>query len=134
MGDLNVYVDGLPEAEKPEVRDHFREGERLQDAERHREAIEEYEKAFAAAEDDSQRAALHILIGNSYLRLSELQEAERHYRQAFTAAQQSADKKAQAVAVGNLGLVLRYRGDFHGAAKQHEAALTLHREIGNRIG
>ncbi len=134
MGDLNVYVDGLPEAEKPEVRDHFSEGKRLQGAESHREAIQEFLKAFAASENGHQRSALHLLIGNSFLRLSELREAEGYYHQAISAAAEVGDVHGQAAALGNLGLVYEISGDLDAAEEHHKRALALHEEIGDKLG
>jgi len=132
-GDLNIYLDGLPEA-KPEVRDPFEEGRRLQNAEQHEAAIAEFEKAFAAAKNDSQRCALHILIGNSLAALSRLPEAEGHYRQALAGAEKADDEEGQAAALGNLGLVYAARGQLDKAEEHLMKALAIHEEIGDRLG
>jgi tetratricopeptide (TPR) repeat protein len=130
---VNVYVDGLPEA-KPEVRDHFQEGRRLQDAEQYEAAIREFEQAFSATRSDSQRCALHILIGNSFGMLGKLEEGEGHYRQALTLAQRVRDRKGEAAALGNLGLIYHQRGDLERAEEHHKRALAIDQEIGDKFG
>jgi tetratricopeptide (TPR) repeat protein len=128
---VNVYVDGLAQA-KPEVRDPFREGLQLQAAEQHEAAIREFEKAFVAAENDSQRCALHNLVGNSLFSLGRLREAEGHYRQALEAAGRASDPYGEAGALGNLGLVELERGDADAAEEHVRKALPITQEIGSR--
>lgn len=130
---VNVYVDGLPRAGAP-VRDPFEEGRRLQSAEQHESAIAEFEKAFAAAENDSQRCALHILIGNSFLTLTRIVQAESEYRQALDVAERSGDRKGAARALGNLGLIYRRIGKLAKARAYHEKALRIDQDIGNKPG
>jgi tetratricopeptide (TPR) repeat protein len=125
------YEDGLPQAEV-EVRDHFQEGQRLQSAQRHEAAIREFEKAFAAAENDNQRCALHILIGNSFAQLDELKVAEGHYHEALSAAQRGRDREGEARALGNLGNVDFYRGDLDKAEEHYGQALAAFEQMGNQ--
>lgn len=132
-GDLNIYVDDLPQA-KPEVRGHFQEGHRLSREERHEAAVLEFEKAFAAAENDSQRCALHILIGNSYCKLGRAPEAEGHYRHALDAAARAGDQKGRANALGNLGIVHESRRESDKAEEYHRSALAVFQEIGDPVG
>jgi len=130
---VNVYVDGLPQATGA-VRDHFEEGRRLQEAEQHEPAIAEFEKALAVAQNDSQRCALHMLIGNSFLATSRLGQAEGHYQRSLAAADKAQDKGGQATALGNLGIVYRQRGEPDKAEEHHKKALAIDEEIGNRLG
>ncbi len=132
-GDLNIYVDGLPQA-RPQVRNHFDEGRRLQREEQHLAAIREFESAFAAAEDDSQRCALYILIGNSFSRLSRPVEAEAHFLQAQAIAEHASDERARAAAVGNLGIVYLGRGELDKAEDHLSKALAIDEGIGDRLG
>jgi hypothetical protein len=67
-GTLNYYADGLPQA-APEVRDHFEEGQRLQKAFKHEQAIPEFHATLATADTDARRGALHLYIGVSHHRL-----------------------------------------------------------------
>ena len=101
---------------------------------REREAIAALLAAFEENIPPLARAQLHLLIGNSFLNLSELVQAEGHYRQALDAARAAGSKEAEAAALGNLGLVYRRRGDLDGAEEHHRRALALHEEIGNRLG
>jgi tetratricopeptide (TPR) repeat protein len=130
---VNVYLDGLPDERKPEIRDHFEEGRRLQDAEQCEAAIREFEEAFSATQNDSQRCALHILIGNSFGMLGKLEEGEGHYRQALILAQRVRDRKGQATALGNLGLIYRDRRDLERAEEYHKKALAIDQEIGDKF-
>jgi tetratricopeptide (TPR) repeat protein len=132
---LSKYLDGLPQA-TPEVRDPFQQGQRLQQAEQHEAAIAEFQKAFEVAENDSQRCALHILIGNSFLLLSRPAEAEGHYRQALAAAGRAKDPRGQAAALGGLGNVCSHRGqpgDLDKAEQHHKKALAIHQQIGDKL-
>jgi tetratricopeptide (TPR) repeat protein len=127
---VNVYLDGLPQA-GPQVRDHFEQGLRLAAAEQHEAAIREFERAFAAAENDSQRCALHNLIGRSFFCLGRPSEAESHFRQALEAAKRGGDRQGEAAALGNLGIVSLERGKLGDAQNFHERALAIEEEIGN---
>jgi len=135
IDNLNVYTDGLPQAE-PEVRDPFEEGLRLQQDEQHQAAIAAFENAFAAAENDSQRCALHVLIGNSFLHLSRPTEAEGRYSEALQAAQRANDTKGQGAALGGLGNVYSHRGqpgDLDKAEQHHKKALAIHQQMGDKL-
>lgn len=134
-GNFNIYLDGLPEA-APRVRNPFEEGRRLQEEGKHLDAIREFEKAFATAEDDRQRAALHIIIGVS-ISLSDrskLGEAEGHLRQALAIAEELGGKEAQASSLCTLGVVYILRGDLDRAEEYHQRALAIHEEIDDRRG
>lgn len=128
---LSTYLDGLPQA-KGEVRDPSEKGLRLQHAEEHEAAIAEFEKALAAAEDDSQRCALHSLIGNSLRNLGRPAEAEGHYRQAVDAAQKAQDKDGEAFALGNLGTTYADLGEPDRAQEHYERSLAAFEKVGDR--
>ena len=130
---VNVYYDGLPQA-PPQVRDPFEEGERLQDAEQHEAAIAEFEKAFAAADNDSQRCALHTLIGNSFLHTSRLPEAEGRYREALGLARKAQNRDGEAAALMGLGLIYADKSQLAKAEEHYKRALAIHGEIGDRLG
>jgi tetratricopeptide (TPR) repeat protein len=130
---VSVYYDGLPQA-KGNVHDHFDAGRRLQEAEQHEPAIAEFEKALAVAQNDSQRCALHMLIGNSFLATSRLGQAEGHYQRSLAAGDKAQDKEGQARALGNLGIVYRQRGEPDKAEEHHRKALAIAEEIGDRLG
>jgi len=132
-GDLNIYVDGLPQA-KPEVRDPFREGQRLQQADQHDAAIAQFEKAFTAAKNDRQRCALQLLIGNSLLDLGRLPDAEARYAEALRLGRAAADRQGQAAALGNLGIVYHWRDDVARAEEHHQAALAIYERLDDRPG
>lgn len=78
LGRIAEYLDGLHEA-APQIRDPFDEARKLEKEYKYREAINQYEACFQPETTASQRAALHILVGNCFLGLSELEEAEGHY-------------------------------------------------------
>ncbi len=127
------YVDGLPSALAP-TRDHFIEGERLQEADRHDEAIKEFQTAFASADTNGQRGALHALMGISQIILGRLAQAEGSFREALRLFQSAQDNEGQGAALGNLGIVYADRGELDRAEDHYRQALKIHREIGNRLG
>jgi len=127
------YVDGLPKA-PPKIRDLFNEGQKLEKEYKYLEAIKQYEACFQAETTASQRVALHILIGNCFFSLSELEEAEGHYRQAETAAKEAKDGEGLAAALGNIGLIYQIKGELDKALDYHQQALKTHSEIGYREG
>ena len=131
VGRLAEYLDGLPQA-TPKVRDPFEKGRRLQEAEQHEAAIRQFEKALAAAKDESQRCALHNLIGNRLRELGRPAEAEGHYRQAVDAAQKAQDKKGEAFSLGNLGLTYEDLRQQHRAQDHFAQSLAAFEETGER--
>jgi tetratricopeptide (TPR) repeat protein len=133
---VNVYYDGLPQAE-PKVRDPFQEGRRLQEAGQHETAIAQFEKALALADNDSQRCALHILIGNSFIDLSRFPEAEGHYGEGLVLARRASDTQGQGAAFTGLGNVCLLRGgpgDLDKAEQHHKRALAISRKMRNPLG
>ena len=130
---VTEYLDGLPEA-PPKIRDPFDEGRKLQRDNKYREAIKQYEACLQPETNDSQRAALHILIGNCFLSLSELAEAEGHYRQAEKVAKEVDDREGLAAALGNIGLIYQTKGDLDKALDYHQQSLNIEREIGEKEG
>jgi len=116
------YLDGLPQASQ-DIRQPFERGRALQRQHSYREAIVQYEACLQPGATASQRASLHILIGNCFWRMGELEEADGHYRQAETAATEAADFKALAQAVTNMGIIYLERGDLRKARKHHKRAL-----------
>jgi len=139
------YLGGLPEAKDLALRAAFEEGQRLQDegyeaqnAHKHQEAIDRFTRALALAENDSQRAALRILRGNSYGSISDYDRAEADYEETLKLADRISPTKdaaqARASALGNLGLVYADRGELDKAEEHHKGALEINREIGDRLG
>lgn len=80
-----VRREELQTSEVTAVRDPFRKGIRLQEEDRHDEAIRAFEKAFAAAPNEEIRVSIHIQIGLSLMSLSRLPQAEGHFREAADA-------------------------------------------------
>jgi tetratricopeptide (TPR) repeat protein len=132
-GRIADYVDGLPQA-PPQIRDRFEEARRLKDEHRYAEAIKRFQSCLQMEITPSQRAALHIQIGNCFLDLSQLGEALGHYRQAETAARGGNDREGLAVALGNTGIIYREKGERDEALSQLERALEIQREIAYRLG
>ena len=106
----------------------------LQRQHRERDAIERLLTAYDMDMPPEAKSELHILAGNGFLRLSELEQAEAHYRQALDAAEKAEDKERQAAALGNLGIVHRQRGQLNKAEHHFTRALAIDEEIGDRLG
>jgi len=146
-GTVNLvsYVDGLPQAKDPALRAAFEEGRRLQDegyeaqnAHKHREAIDRFTRALGLAETNSQRAALHVLRGNSQYSISQYKNAQADYEETLKLAERISPvedaAQARAAALGSLGVICADRGDPDKAEEHHKAALAIDREIDNRPG
>ena len=129
---IAVYTDGLLEA-APEIKDPFLKARQLEKEYKYWEAIKHYEACFQPETTASQRVALHILIGNCFYRLSELEEAEGHYREAETIAREANDKEGLAVALGNIGNIYVIKGELDKALGYYEDALKIFKEIGAKI-
>ena len=142
---LAQYLDGLPEAKNPVLRAAFeegrllqQEGEQAQSAQKYNEAIQRFTRALPLAETDAQRAALHVLRGNSYFSISDYQKAQVDYEETLNLYDhilppQEAEK-VRATALGNLGNVYRRLGKLDEAEQHYEQALKIDREIDNRLG
>ena len=129
---LRQYLDGLPRAATP-VRDPFLEGQKLEKQNRYRDAIAQYQAAFQTETTDSQWVALHILIGNCFFNLSELEEAAGHYQQADKAAREADDQQGLAASLGNMGNVYLEKGEQEKALKHYEQALAIFEQIGAQL-
>jgi len=135
------YLGGLPEAKNPTVRAAYEEGYRLQeegdraqDAGKHRKAIECFSRAIPLAEDDLQRVALHLVRGNSYDSIGQTRKAESEYAQALSLCEQVSPPEdaawPRAVALMNLAASNLYPGAFRKAHGYLEQAVAAYREIG----
>lgn len=80
------------QSEGPAVGDAYTKGVHLQAEHRHEEAIRAFERAFAATRDERNRAALHILISTSLLKLGRLPQAEGHLGEALDAVEDKSRK------------------------------------------
>jgi tetratricopeptide (TPR) repeat protein len=80
------------QSEGPAVGDAYTEGVHLQAEDRHEKAIRAFERAFAATHDERNRAALHILISTSLLKLGRLPQAEGHLGEALDAVEDKSRK------------------------------------------
>jgi len=139
------YLDGLPEAVNDTLRAAYQEarvlqleGYQAQNAERHREAVEQFTRALPLAETDSQRAALHIVRGNSLDSIGDWSAAMDDYQAALRLSQDISPPEeansARAAALGDLGLVYRRRGDLEQAEELQKQCLEINRRINNRSG
>lgn len=133
-GAASIGTDELIRSAGPEAAARLLEALELKAQHKEREAIDALYEAFRRDLGPSAKAELHILIGNSFLNLSELEEAEGHYRQAVDACREASLREGEATALGNLGLVYRRRGDLERAREHHQQALAIHRDISSRRG
>jgi len=99
-----------------------------------RDAIERLLAAYDMEMPPEANAALYILAGNGFLRLSDLPAAESQYRLGLAAAAEADDQQGRAAALGNLGNVYYRRGDLDEAEEHHKRALAIDEEIGNKLG
>ena len=81
-----------------------------------------------------QAAALHMLIGISFLQIDLLEEAVSHFRQALDRSRAIGFRKGEGDALTNLGLLAFNKRDFKTAEETQRKALKIHRETGDREG
>jgi len=134
VGRIAEYLDGLPDLKDKRRRELFEKGREHQKRHEHQEAIKAYEALLGLEPALSERAALHILIGNCFYAQSQLDAALGHYKEAEAAAREGQDKWGLASALGNSGIIYQQRGEPDKALGYHEQALAIHREIGDREG
>ena len=137
LGTAPVNTKALASAATRRAEQLLTEAVELQRQHKEREAIECLLTAYDRELPAEAKTQLHILAGNGFLNLSELEEAEGHYRQALAAAQQAKDPRGQAAALGGLGNVYSCRGqpgDLDKAEQHHKKALRISTEIGNHLG
>ncbi len=101
---------------------------------KHREAIEYFQSCFEPDMPKLQAAALHMLIGISFLQTDLLEEAVSHFRQALEGSRAIGFRKGEGDALTNLGLLAFNKRDFKTAEETQRRALKIHRETGDREG
>ena len=133
-GAADIGTEELAKAAGPDTGARLREAVELQAQHREREAIECLYEAFRKDLEPDAKIELHILLGNSFLALSQLKEAEGHYRQAMDASRDAHFREGEAASLGNLGLIYADQGGLERAEEHYNDALTIQREIGHRRG
>jgi tetratricopeptide (TPR) repeat protein len=134
LGTAPVDTDALAAQATGRTERLLAEAVALQSQHKEREAIECLLEAYRRDLPPDAKMQLHVLAGNGFLRLAELDEAEDHYRQALDTAKASGDPYPEAVVLGNLGIVYTDRGKLDAAEKYYNKALVIDKEIGNRLG
>jgi tetratricopeptide (TPR) repeat protein len=92
-GTALVDTESLANAATQRTQRLLAEAVELQRQHKEREAIDCLLEAYRRDLPPIAKAQLHILAGNGFLNLSELEEAEGHYRQALTSAEQSQNRR-----------------------------------------
>lgn len=139
------YLDGLPEAVNQTLRAAYQEarllqleGDAAQNAEKHQDAIDRFTRALALAENHSQRAALHLLRGQSYHHLDQYDRAHSDYQEALQLSQSIPVRddaaRACAASLGSLGNLYQDRGEPEKAEAHYKKALGIHSKIRDRAG
>ena len=128
------FVDGLQQLDDAKKRDAFENGMKLRDENKPLEAIGRFRFLLSIIPPDEQKAALLILIGNSFLLTGNQDEALGHYREALKAVENAKSPVAKGVALGNIGLIYSTKGEADEALKYHQQALEINREIGYKQG
>jgi len=131
---LPRYADHLPDVALEGPPESYKEGERLEAAGDHDGAVTQYEKAFAAAQDDYNRSVLHIRIARNLAELNRPAEAEGHLLQALDLAQRASEPKLEAFALWNLGLGHRQQGCLEEAETCITQALETYERLGELEG
>ncbi|UCH92266.1 MAG: tetratricopeptide repeat protein, partial [Candidatus Aminicenantes bacterium] len=133
QGFPTVYIGGL--GDNSFLQQHFRKGWELENDSLFDNAIEEYKKCLENPKaTESNKVALHILIGNCYYKLSWLKEAEKHYFEAKRITEEVSDKREQlkgkSAVLSNIGFIYSAYGKLDEALKFHQETLEIDWETG----
>ena len=128
------FVGGLPQLNDSQKRDIFETGMKLRDENKPFEAIKRFRLLLSMNIYDEDRAALLILIGNSFLLTGNQDEALGHYKEALKAAENADSPGAKGVALGNIGIIYSDKGEADEALKYYQQALEIDREIEYKQG
>lgn len=101
LGATSPPTDALADAATANTPALLRETHDLQQEHREREAIDVLLEAFRRDVQLTAKAQLQLLIGNSFLRLRELEEAEGHYRQTLDASRDAVTGKPRPARSGD---------------------------------
>ncbi|MEM7062205.1 MAG: tetratricopeptide repeat protein, partial [Cyanobacteria bacterium P01_B01_bin.77] len=99
------------------------------------ERIEQLERLLS--EQNSDRKAcieLALELGQTYRGLSDYRQAKRYYRKALHWAEAEQDSFNQAEGLRGLGFIYYFDGENYKALNNYEQALTLYRDVGDRLG
>ena len=134
QGATAIGTEELAKAAGPDTEARLQEALELQAQHKEREAIDALYEAFHRELEPRAKIELHLLLGNCFIRLSELVQAEGHYKQALEASRQAGSAAHQAAALGNLGVVSSDRGDDATARRLLEEALAIDRQLSDVDG
>lgn len=132
-GFLQDYVDGLPQAKDPAIRNSFKAGYSAMKENKLIEAMDNFSVASAQAQE-SQKVALLTLMGNCLYRQGKLDDALGHYKEALDLAIQISDKDGEIANLSNIGVIYKTRGKLDEAMGNYKEALKLATEMNNTEG
>lgn len=122
------YYDGLPQISDKRRKDTFDKALSSMEGGRYKEAAAHLESCFEPSINASERTALHLLIGNCFTILGELEVAKGHYLEAKIEAEKANDSEGLAASLGNMGLAHLVKGDFDQALDCCSRSLSLAEE------
>jgi tetratricopeptide (TPR) repeat protein len=113
-----------------EAEDYFNAAERDFAAIRYRDAASNYEKSISVLPTMSG----YLNLGISLLYASHFRQAEAAFISGLQVARKKADAEFEGAFVGNIGNVYSTQGKLAEALKSYQAALAIHKQIGNPLG
>lgn len=122
------YYDGLPQISDKRRKDAFDKALSSMEEGRYKEAIAHLESCFEPGINASERVALHVLVGNCFTILGELEVAKGHYLEAEIEAEKVKDSEGLAASLGNVSLAHLVKGDFDQALDYCSRSLSLAEE------
>ncbi len=131
QGAESTGLEFLAKEEDPETIARVVEGLALRAQHRHREAISVLYEAFRRDLAPAGGAELHMIVGNSFLALSELGEAEGHYQQALQLSRSARLREYEAASLANLALIARRRAELSRSESLYARALEIYAEVGD---
>ena len=131
---LADYVDGLLTTPEEQKRNLFNKARAEQEKRHYSTAIDLFRDCLSLEPSAKEKAALHLQMGNSYLRLGKPGHASAAYQLALSEARQCGEIEAEGAALGNMGLVYAAKGELDKALTHQQQALDIHRKIENPLG
>jgi class 3 adenylate cyclase/tetratricopeptide (TPR) repeat protein len=113
-----------------------RSGEEAHKVSAFRDAREAFQRALKLlpAEQGTERAAVLVLLGQTWMRLGDLAAANDSLEEGLALARGAGDRKTQAAALTGLGEVAWGQGDWEAAQRHLQDGLALAQECGDTAG
>ena len=131
LAQLQDYIDGLDKTDKPQLKLLFKKGMEYRMEEDYSNALETFRLGLDLKLKDSEKIALHILMGNSSVFLKEYEDADYFYYEAVSLSEEIKNDTALAVSLVNLALLCQIEENLDKALENYFKLLEVFKRTGN---